>query len=81
MGVMFIFLSTKIDDSTIWKEVLVILGWVPIWEMMEVELFPDAAERKRRKAIKKLLKCEIIERTMIDEKVSSIEISRVEDDV
>lgn len=81
MGIMFIFLSTKLDDSTIWKEVLVILGWVPIWEMMEVELFPDAAERKRRKAIKRLLKCEIIERTMIDEKVSSIEISRVEDDV
>ena len=81
MGVMFIFLSTKIDDSTIWKEVLVILGWVPIWEMMEVELFPDAAERKRRKAIKKLLKCEIIERTMIDEKIESIEISKVEDEV
>lgn len=81
MGVMFIFLSTKIDDSTIWKEVLVILGWVPIWEMVEVELFPDAAERKRRKAIKRLLKCEIIERTMIEEKVSSIEISKVEDEV
>ena len=36
---------------------------------------------EKGKAIKKLLKCEIIERTMIDEKVSSIEISRVEDDV
>lgn len=81
MGVMFLFLSTKIQDDTLWKEVLVIIGWVPIWEMMEVELFPDAAERKRRKAIKRLLKCEIVERTMIDEKVKSIEISRVEDEV
>ena len=80
MGVVFIFLSTKIEDS-LWKEVLVILGWVPIWEMMEVELFPDAAERKRRKAIKRLLKCEIVERTMIDEKIESIEISKVEDEV
>ena len=80
MGVVFIFLSTKIEDS-LWKEVLVILGWVPIWEMMEVELFPDAAERKRRKAIKRLLKCEIVERTMKNKKIESIEISKVEDEV
>ena len=50
MGILLLFLSTKVQDNTLWKEVLIILGWVPIWEMMEVELFPDAAERKRRKA-------------------------------
>ena len=81
MGVIFLFLSTKISDTSIWKEVLVIIGWVPIWEMIEVELFPDAIERKRRKAIKKLLKCEIVERNLINESIESIEINKVEDDV
>ena len=53
LGVIFIFLSTLIKDETIWKEILVITGWVPIWEMIEMELFPDAAGRKERRVIKK----------------------------
>ena len=81
MGVSLLFLSTKIAADNLMKEILLIIGWVPIWETMEVELFPDAAERKRRRAIKRLLKCEIIERTVIDEKITSIEISKVEDEI
>lgn len=79
MGVLFLFLSTKVPETTIWKEVLVITGWVPIWEMIEVELFPDAVERKRRKAIKKLLKCEIIEKSLEKNDITSIEINRDEE--
>ena len=79
MGAFIIFLSTKVPEDLFWKEVLVIIGWVPIWEMFEVELFPDAEERKRRKAIKRLLKCQIVERTVINEKVEQIQISKAED--
>ena len=76
-----LFLSTKVTDDNLMKEILLIIGWVPIWETMEVELFPDAVQRKRRRAIKRLLKCEIVERTVIDEKITSIEISKVEDEI
>ena len=79
MGVFIIFLSTKVPENLFWKEVLVIIGWVPIWEMFEVELFPDAKERKRRKAMKRLLKCQIVERTVVNEKIEQIEISKTED--
>ena len=79
MGAFIIFLSTKVPEDLFWKEVLVIIGWVPIWEMFEVELFPDAEERKRRKAIKRLLKCQIVERTVINEKVEQIQITKTED--
>ena len=81
MGAFIIFLSTKVPEDLFWKEVLVIIGWVPIWEMFEVELFPDAEERKRRRAIKRLLKCQIVERTVVNEKVEQIQISKTEDAV
>ena len=81
MGAFIIFLSTKVPEDLFWKEVLVIIGWVPIWEMFEVELFPDAKERKRRRAIKRLLKCQIVERTVVNEKVEQIQISKTEDAV
>lgn len=63
LGVIFLFLSTLIDEDIIWKEVLLITGWVPIWEMIEVELFPDVRGRRKRKIITKLLKSEIIVKT------------------
>ena len=49
--------------------------------MFEVELFPDAKERKRRKAMKRLLKCQIVERTVVNEKIEQIQISKTEDAV
>ena len=62
LGILFIFLSTLIPEGLIWREVLLIIGWVPIWEMIEVELFSDVVCRKRRKAVKKLLRSEFIEK-------------------
>jgi len=64
LGVIFISLSTLIKEGVIWKEVLLISGWVPIWEMIEVALFPDVNGRRKRKIIRKLLNSEIIERTI-----------------
>lgn len=61
LGIFFIFLSTLIEKKGIWKEILLITGWVPIWEMIEVELFPDVYGRRKRRIIKKLLDSQIIE--------------------
>ena len=30
LGIFFLFLSTQINDNDIWKEILLIGGWVPI---------------------------------------------------
>ena len=79
MGLILIFLSSKVPDAIMWKEVLLIVGWVPIWETMEIELFPDAVARKRRKSIKRLLKCEMVERKVDKEGVDSIEVSKGEE--
>ena len=76
MGIFFLTLSTLVDSESIWYELMIIGGWVPIWEMIEVELFPDVEERRKRKVIKKLLKSEIIERTLDKNKLKEIEISK-----
>lgn len=62
LGMIFIFLSTFITSKEFWKEILIITGWFPIWKMIEIELFPDAYGRIKRRAIKKLLNSEIIEK-------------------
>lgn len=65
LGVCFIFLSTLIEREIMWKEILLIIGWVPIWKAMELELFPDIESRNKRRIIKKLLNSEIIEKSNI----------------
>lgn len=66
LGMLMIFLSTLIEERGFWKEILIISGWVPIWETIEIELFPDIQGRKKRKTIKKLLNSEIVEKTIKD---------------
>lgn len=58
LGILFIFISTLIS-SLVWKEVILITGWVPIWKMLEIELIPDVYARRKRMIIKKILKSEI----------------------
>lgn len=62
LGIFFLFLSTLIKEDVIWKEVLLIGGWVPIWETIDIELFSDLEGRRKRIILKKLLKSEIIEK-------------------
>lgn len=62
LGMIFIFISTKIQASLLWKEIILITGWVPIWEMVKIELFADVYGRRKRRTIKKLLTSEIIEK-------------------
>ena len=62
LGILFIYLSTLIKNGDVWKEIILITGWVPIWKMIEVEILPDVAGRRKRKIIKKLLNSEFIEK-------------------
>jgi len=69
IGILFLFLSTIIKDDFIFKEIFIIIGWVPIWEVMEIELFTDIKEKRKRKIIKKLLNSNyIINEKRIDDK-------------
>lgn len=60
-GILALFLSTLVGDDGMWKELLLIASWVPIWEMIDLEIFSDHDERKKRRVLKKLLNSEIIE--------------------
>jgi len=60
IGMIFIFLATLVNEKEFWKEILIITGWVPIWKMIEIELFPDIYGRRKRRIIKKLLNSDII---------------------
>lgn len=62
LGILFIYLSTLIKNGDVWKEIILITGWVPIWKMIEVEILPDVAGRRKRKIINKILKSEFIEK-------------------
>lgn len=59
IGIVFLFISSKIRDN-IFNEVFLIIGWVPVWEAIELEFFSDVEERKKRFILKKLLNCEFI---------------------
>lgn len=61
LGMFFIFIATRIEKIGMWREIILITGWVPIWEMVKIELFSDVYGRRKRKIIKRLLKSEILE--------------------
>ncbi len=67
LGIILLYFTSMIDEGVIWKEILLISGWVPIWETIELELFPDAEGKLKRRIIKKLLNCEIVENNTIEE--------------
>ena len=60
LGVLFIYLSTLMKNDIVWREIVLITGWVPIWKMIEVEILPDVAARRKRKIINKILSSEFI---------------------
>ena len=60
LGIIFIFISFQIKDNEIWKEIFLIGGWVPIWEMVDLELFTDVRGKRRAKILLKLIDSEIV---------------------
>lgn len=59
LGIFAIFLSTIINE-TIFKEIILIGGWVLIWTMVEMELFQDNKNKLKRHILKRLIASEII---------------------
>ncbi|MGN1379543.1 MAG: hypothetical protein ACI4XR_04030 [Bacilli bacterium] len=60
LGIIFLLLSRLINNESIWKEILLITGWVPIWEVVDIVLFSNTTGKGKRKIIKKLYESEII---------------------
>lgn len=61
MGIIALFISI-LTDSVILKELADVGVWVLFWYIIEVELFEDKENRKKRNIIKKLLDSEFIEK-------------------
>ena len=55
-----ILVIAKLYNHLIWHDVLVIIGWVPIWEMVDIEIFDNINEKRLIKVINKLLVSKII---------------------
>lgn len=62
LGIIFIFIATRIENRGMWREIILITGWVPIWEMVKIELFADVYGKRKRRIIKKLLAGQIVEK-------------------
>jgi len=58
LGITLLFLSSFVSEDFIWKELLLIGGWVPIWEMVDIELFNESRGRRTKKIIEKLIESE-----------------------
>ena len=60
IGIAILFIWTLVKD-VVFSEVILIAGWVLVWATVELEIFSDVASRKKKRVIKKLLGCQIIE--------------------
>lgn len=60
-GIFALTISTQIPIE-IFRELTIICGWVLMWTIIELEMFDDVAERKKRQLLRKLLKSKFIER-------------------
>lgn len=60
MGVIALGLSSIIKFDVL-KEVVIIGAWVLLWDAVEIEIVDDIINRKKKKALQKLLSSEFIE--------------------
>ena len=60
VGMLALFISAMVKD-TIFKEIVLIGGWVLIWYMVEIGIFSDNELRRKRKLLKRLLNGKINE--------------------
>ena len=58
VGLILLILST-INLYNVIKEVIIIAGWVAIWDVVDISLNVDSELKLTRKLIKKLISCEI----------------------
>lgn len=58
LGIIILIVASLLKNISIWHEVLIIIGWVPIWKMMDLELHEDFKGRRKKYLILRLLKSE-----------------------
>lgn len=59
VGILALVISTFINKNNILHEIIIITGWVPIWESIDLELFSDTKEKQKRRVLKKLMSANI----------------------
>lgn len=59
VGVLALILYFFVSDEFVLNELILIMGWVLICEVLDIEFFKDLDNKKRRKTIKLLMKAEI----------------------
>lgn len=59
IGITMLIISTLILNQVI-KEIIIIAGWVFIWEVIDISLNTDIETRMTKKTIKKLLKSKVV---------------------
>lgn len=58
VGIIFLIISTLTKPEII-KELVLIIGWIAVWEVLDITINIDSKYKRRKKAIKKLLNCKI----------------------
>lgn len=59
VGLLSLMLFYTLHDQFILNEIVLIMGWVFICEVLDIEFFKDVESKRRRKIIKLLLNAEI----------------------
>lgn len=58
VGMLFLIFSTLTKPEII-KELILIIGWVAVWEVLDIAINVDSKQKNNRKTINKLINCEI----------------------
>jgi len=53
IGIILLLISMGISEYFVFKEVILIAGWVLVWETIDIQLFRDVSERKTIKVLNK----------------------------
>ena len=59
LGILAFILSNFLIGQVL-REIILISSWVLIWNMIETEFFQEVNTRKRKKALYRLVNCDII---------------------
>lgn len=58
IGIIFLTISTLTQPEIV-KEVILIIGWVFVWEVLDITINIDSKQKRQKRIIKKLLNCQI----------------------
>lgn len=58
VGMLFLIFSTITKPEVI-KELILIIGWVAVWEVLDIAINVDSKQKYNRKIINKLINCKI----------------------